>query len=406
MTKVLIPNGTSPTNLGDQAILTGFLNVIRENISDAQIVLQTYDPQLHAKNDFAVIRRSLPDWTAFASRNFFVRVWRLLQLIVLLCSRGKMSFMLSKELQIIAKDFYEADLILFTGGGYLRSRKGITQSLNVLLQLTMFYWANIVAQEKKRIVGPISFGPFGYRWLERITAKVLANCSHVLLREEISFERMSGYDVKNIGMASDHALLLTPPVQSKLPSTPTIGFTIREWGTHEEFERFKKEFSRGVAQLTTHERATLIPVIQVDAEAYGEGDTAVVNEMVQLIAREGVNAGPVQKVTSVDDAMHLYGGMHLMISMRMHANILAAVSGTPFLGIAYEHKTTGIAKLLGLGDCVREMKFVDADWVFEKGLEMLQQRELLRSRIIDQLKIFRKQDVILWQKLLTNYENN
>jgi colanic acid/amylovoran biosynthesis protein len=46
----------------------------------------------------------------------------------------------------------------------------------------------------------------------------------------------------------------------------------------------------------------------------------------------------------------LYGGFDLFIGVRMHANIFALSAGVPTVAIAYEPKTEGIMKQLGLGE--------------------------------------------------------
>ena len=99
------------------------------------------------------------------------------------------TYIVPNRFQAIGRLRLTADLVVFPGGGYLRSKKGITQSLNLLMYLAIFYFAKL--GRAKLLVAPISFGPFAYKWHERISAHVLKKSDVIMVREKISFEMIN-----------------------------------------------------------------------------------------------------------------------------------------------------------------------------------------------------------------------
>ena len=51
----------------------------------------------------------------------------------------------------------------------------------------------------------------------------------------------------------------------------------------------------------------------------------------------------------------LYGHMDAFVGVRMHANIFALASNVPIVAIAYEPKTAGIMRTIGLSDYVLDI---------------------------------------------------
>lgn len=56
----------------------------------------------------------------------------------------------------------------------------------------------------------------------------------------------------------------------------------------------------------------------------------------------------------------LYGRMRLLVSVRMHAGILAMAAGTPCVAVAYGLKHAGTMESLGVGDLVLPLEGIDA----------------------------------------------
>lgn len=348
--KILIPNGTSPRNIGDLAMLTALLGLIRHSLPHAQITIHSTDPHLHKSHDIQA-KQTLYSFVAFETPNFSARLSRLASLLAyyLIFKFQLGSYihpLVDKDpLFQLCQDYQKADLIIFVGGGYLRSKPGITQSLNLLMHLFMVQFAKLFPS--RVIVSPISFGPFAYTWQEKLTARILSGANLVATREEISFHSMSKYNPLNLIASSDHALLLNSSfVKSK--KTKTIGFTIRHWLSTSKQSDFENQISTAIGVFSKKYGYQIQPIIQVDAKNYGDDDYSTTQRVVQSLSKYPVKVKKIVKITSLKTAQKIYSSIDLLVGMRMHSNILAAVYGTPFIAIAYEHKSEGISKTLGM----------------------------------------------------------
>lgn len=205
--RILIPNATSPKNIGDLAMLVSLIDLINKSVENAYIIVHSSDPLLHDKKIANKIDDTLYSWAAFENRSVASRVYRLF-LLISSYLQIKLSFLplLNKRLNNLVNDYKTADIIIFVGGGYLRSRKGFTQSLNLIMQLLLFQYAKLF--NSRKIVSPISFGPFAYKWQESLSAKILNGLEIIAAREEFSYQLMKNNKVPNLILSSDHALLL------------------------------------------------------------------------------------------------------------------------------------------------------------------------------------------------------
>src|SRR6185312_7874403 len=128
----------------------------------------------------------------------------------------------------LINDYRQADLILFVGGGSLRSQKGLAQSLNLLMIVFVYKFAKLF--KSRIIVTPISFGPFAYKWQEKYSARTLKDLYLVSAREKYSYDILQKYKVNNLLLSTDYALLLNRKITKKSKSHKFIlGFTLRRW---------------------------------------------------------------------------------------------------------------------------------------------------------------------------------
>lgn len=352
--KILIPNATSPKNLGDLAILTGLLSTLKEKKS---LTIHSVDHKLH-KNLPTTAQPTLYSWAIFENRNPLVRSKRLAELIIHTSFiSNSVKALRPKRLSALMNDYETAGIILFTGGGYLRSQKGLTQVLNLGMILLMFYVAQ--RMRAKTIVAPISFGPFGYAWQEKISASLLSKFNTVFLREKTSYGLLKKHNLKNLKLSTDTSLFL-PAFKKDLKENNNfiLGFTIRKWLTPIKQRRFEREYARSIIEFSKNVPCVIRPIIQVDAPEYGDVDVKVTNRIIRTLVKNKIKVLPLQKVTDLKHAHKVYSEIHMLLGMRMHSNILAALAGTPFTAVAYEHKTTGISETLGVKDYCIDVKHV------------------------------------------------
>ena len=350
------------------------------------MIIHTKNPELYEKKYLGKIAPSLYHYIALSESNVIVVILRMIKILMysqIVKSRSRPFVSRRSDTAVkIMNDYIQADVIIFSGGGYLRSQKGVRQSLNLLLQLVPFVVAKSV--KRKIIVAPNSFGPFAYTWQYKATAKVLNCCDIVAAREEKSYALMKSYGVKNLLLLNDLALLVNK-TKSINKKNNIVGFTIRNW-LHNPVQQEKLEFSYANALIRLSKRtgATIAPIIQVASRDFPfEDDKESVRRVYNRLVAGHVPVSVPIKLKSLKHAANVYGRLDLLLGMRMHSNILAATQGVPFVAVSYEHKTDGIAKQIGM-----EKYCISADMVDGKSLyRLLANAYKNRIQIRNQLSI-------------------
>lgn len=132
--RILIPNATGPTNIGDQAILEPLIKLIKTNYPKSTLTIHSSVPKKYKVKIADELANTLYSWAAFENRNILIRIYRVLTLFISYLSfRTQLNWIWDKQLLTLITDYLKADMIVFVGGGYLRSQKGLTQSLNQTL---------------------------------------------------------------------------------------------------------------------------------------------------------------------------------------------------------------------------------------------------------------------------------
>ncbi len=402
--KILIPNATSPKNIGDLAMLESLISLVKSNRKKADIYVQSVDANLYKKTNYTV-HDTLYSWSVLSTSNTLQRIFRVLSIIlVYFALRMKLPVLrfFPTKLQRIINDYQRADTIIFVGGGYLRSTHGLKQSLNLCMQLLPLVFAKLFQTE--RIVAPISFGPFAQVWQEKLSANVLHNLSLVCVREKISFKILKKYHISNLVLSSDHALLLNGDVKARKQRNNdyfTIGLTIRNWGHPLQQKKLEAAIIETFENISKTIRVRIQPIVQVDAPKYGEGDKEVTKRIVKKLIQRHNAVLPIKTITSLSEAMKVYASLDLLLGMRMHSNILAAIQGTPFIAIGYEHKTEGIAKQLAMEKyCITSEKVVTEN-LYKLLIDAYRKRKYVKHTLIRSVKAIQEHEMQKWSNYLS-----
>lgn len=396
---ILIPNATGPTNPGDQAILHNLLHLIGQSIPKSRYIIHSSDPHLYKTDPNIAYKPTLYMWAGFQNRATIIRIIRLFRLLISYTStKLGFSIIISRELRNLLKDYKNADILMFAGGGYLRTQKGLTQTLNLLMILSMFQFAKIYG--KKKIVAPISFGPFAYKWQERLSAHALRSFDLVSLREEYSFSRLKEYQLKNILLTTDLALLgefLSREKDGK--KELIIGFTLRKWLSEREQKKMEEGVFEALRKFCKENNAIVQPIAQLDNNKYGDCDKSIAERLAEKLKKAHIRVLPVKVVKKYPEDIAIYGKIDMLLGMRMHSLIFAAIHKTPFAALSYEHKTDGFLKMLGLSDyCIASEK-VDNKNVSELLRKAYLNKNKIISVIDDSLTSVRKTEKEKWKKI-------
>jgi colanic acid/amylovoran biosynthesis protein len=397
--KILIPNATSPKNLGDLSMLVVLIKILKTVYKNPEIIVHSMDSHLHSKNIASRVDQTLYGYTIFSNRNPFVRVIKLAELFFkYFLYKFNLSFLFKTKLDSLIEDYKSSNLIIFVGNGNIRSKKGLTQGLNLVMMLMLFQFAKIF--KAKKIVSPISFGPFGYSWQEKMAAKVIGNLDLVAARENISFDILRKNKVNNLISASDHALLTRIKKRKLRKKYPILGFTIREWLGKDHQISFEEEIILGLQKFAKKYNSQILPIIQVNAPEYGESDNLSIKRIVKGLKDKKVKVLQVKKATDIKSALNIYSNIDLLLGMRMHSNILAATQGTPFVSIAYEHKSEGITKQLKMDEFCIKCTDVNQDAIFDLLSKVHLQKNKLQKKLLKSVKKIQKSEMPRWVNLI------
>jgi colanic acid/amylovoran biosynthesis protein len=406
--RILIPNATSPQNIGDAAILEGLLALIRQTYPDASIVMHSSEPNRHQVK-VQRVRQTLYSWAVFAKPVWWQRLWRVSCLgVATLVYKGKQEswFPLPGELRRLIQDYRQADLIVYVGGGALRSQSGLSQTLNLLMTTLLFWWGS--QAEAASLVAPISFGPFASPWQEKIVASVLKKMDFVSVREAISFQKLQSY-LPNVVLSQDHGLLVpTPKVISPKKTarlgTVVVGFTIRKWLTRHKQQDFEDAFLQALIKFGRHHPEVIFqPVVQVSAPEYGDYDLQITQKIAQGLKNVSLPVRPVIQNQNVAHAQSTYAQLTFLLGMRMHSNILAATVGVPFVALSYEHKTEGIAQALGLGKYCLRVDSANAPKILTLLNTAWQEHTQMKSTMSKKLEKITREERQRWQEIFLKY---
>ncbi len=289
------------------------------------------------------IRPNIYYWAAFQNRNLFVRITRTFLLLLALFLPSDFESMLPRELRLILSDYKKADKVILEGGGYLRSRPGLTQQVNAVMNCSYILFAK--KYQKHVTIRPMSFGPFSNKLTERICAKGVSLADKIYLRDKVSFQLLKKYlDESKLEILPDEAFSASRAEVGKYKKR-TLGFTVREWVEKSKREVFLNNMATLIEQIARDKNYSSIqPIIQVDAPEYSEGDEKITRQLSKILVKRGLKVSQPLKPNSVVAALTAFGRLHYLVGMRMHSCIFAHIQRVPFTAIAYEHKHSSLAR--------------------------------------------------------------
>lgn len=380
------------------------IGVLRASIGEIEeITLHSSDPDLYKKTPGVKIKPTIYTWAGFQNRNPLVRMIRLLLLLIAyLTTKTGFPIVISHELMVLIADYKRADLIVFAGGGYLRTQKGLTQTLNLLMNLSMFQFAKLYG--KKTIVAPISIGPFGYTWHERLTARTLGEFAAVFLRENHSYTILKKHRVRNILHANDMALLEVHPQKKRNEKDAfVIGFTIRDWLPGKKQNTLETAYFQALMTFSKKVNAAVQPIVQVDNNSYGDKDREIAMNLAHRLTEQGITTLPLKIIKNYPDDTIAYSEIDMLLGMRMHSLVFATLHNTPFVAVSYEYKTEGLVHSLGLSDlCIPSAKVNEIN-LSEMLFKVYKNRVSLKDSLAKSLQKIRLEEKNRWKNIFSQW---
>lgn len=348
--KIVVSGYYGFNNAGDEAILLAVLNGLRKKIPDADITVFSGNPQLtRERHDVKSVHRF----------NLFG----------------------------ILKTLFKSDLLLSGGGSLLQD---VTSIKSLLYYLTILFLGSVLS--KKVMLYAQGIGPIDRKWLRNLTAFVLKRVDVLAVRDEESQKFLLSLGVKDekIKLTAD-AVFTLPKIELKdgevllnrygvKKNQEIVGVAIRSWNN----DKFLGALVDALDILADAGKQIFLIPLQYAA------DITIAKKLQKAMRHD---AKILDGEHSAEELLSLTGNLNLLIGMRLHSLIFAAVMGVPFVALDYDPKVTGFVKMVqgvtvGTVDAINSEKLVDAcKKVCQKNLDLekLQCEAEKNNEIVGQL---------------------
>ncbi len=411
-TRILVTNVHSARNAGDRVLLEVTLAELQAQFPRSQITVAMNDLRSYEPNHGVQLVGSLMHWFQDDEGNWRLAAvlaapWLLLQALVFALiwrwTHRKLPLPGAGMRRQLLYAYADADLVVSCPGNFFFSGAG--QGVPFFLAVLAFAYGWLIG--KPLYMMPQTIGPLRRRREQRAMRWLLDRVRLVLLRDETSEAMIKAIglrhprcrvfpDVAFLYQGADDLALLAQ-AQAALPEMPRpwLGVTVINWSGHDRHHARPEQYEGAVAAalrafLHAHGgSAILFPQVCGPSEA--EDDRPPARRIATQLRSEGLSVVALTNEATPAQLQTAYGQMDLVLGTRLHSNILALTAGTPVLAIAYQYKTHGVMRLLGLGDWVIDIAQATPETV-TAGLERLwQERVALRAQLQQTLSHVRSQ---------------
>ena len=351
MSKIVISGYYGFNNAGDEALLTAILASLRASDPKADITVISGNP------GNTIAKHQVKSLYRFAA----VRLLRAIG---------------------------EADLVISGGGSLLQ---------DVTSKRSLVYYLSIIAAAKwkarKVMLFAQGIGPIRSRFMRLLTRLVVNKADVITVRDEDSAKELArmGVSAAKVEVTADPVLMLNP--ESKIagktilaeagldPYKPIIGVSVREWPDN---LRCLKQLSAALGKLSEKYNAQIaILPLQVSKDLK---DSQLLQSYIPKARNKVVL---LQGDYSTEEFLSIIGSFRLLIGMRLHALIFAAVMAVPLMAISYDPKVDSFLKAIG-AQAVGTVETLDAAKVEKAAAELwgrksqLQEKHLVAMRKLAQ----------------------
>jgi len=278
----------------------------------------------------------------------------------------------------IIRELSTADLFLSGGGGLLQDRTG--QGLSVAYYLGLVFLARLLG--KPAVLYAHGIGPVK-RACNRLLVRLVANrAAQVSVRDEASLAELVAMGVTRppVEVTADPAFLLSPAEKAENKNKrPVFAVAVRP-GAGEE--KYLPEIAAAADRLQAKYGAELVLLPMHPA-----CDLPATRRLAGMLQAK---AAVLSEIPEPEKLLDRFAGFDLVISLRLHALIFAAICGVPMVGIGYDPKVDAFLRLLEL-DVAGDTLTVQADYICRQAEERLAAGQALREELLAKREMLRRQ---------------
>ena len=308
MYNILISGYYGFDNIGDESILRTLITSLREKIPDCRLTVLSHNPaSTREKYGVEAVERMSPGAILRAVR--------------------------------------QCDMLISGGGSLLQD---VTSSKSIHYYLFIIRLAKLLG--KKVFIYSQGIGPIDHAFNRRATARALKKADGIVVRDERSAKLLEqiGLPQERIVITADPVIRMKRPDRTvgreilaragiKKDGRLTVGWAIREKNRDSAFVREITECIRWL-RANYDAESVLIPF-------HYEED----REVCSVIAERTNGAAKClsEKYLS-EDMLSIIGNMDVLVGVRLHSMIYAAIMGVPIIGVSYDPKCTAFLNSVGL----------------------------------------------------------
>ena len=367
--KIVIIN-TVPINGGDEALLIATTAGLRINFNNPSITVLCNNPILTQK--FIVNEDFDWDWEyAYKgldkSENILIfsvklKIREVLKKIFNISYHSSLSrFLASGREKRVYEILSDSDLVLLGAGGYIHDFYGYEKRLK-----TLEFIRDVL--KKPYYFFSQSIGPFWNEEHYNHLRIAFNGAKKIILREDYSLNHLKsiGFHCDNVVVSNDIAFNLYSKHAKEVNlkrSLKKVAINFREW----EFEIESKDNlvkARMLCENLIKKGYELTFVSTCQGVIGYRDDSKFAKKIVDLLnEKDKKNCVILNEKYAIKDFLEILSSQDAYIGMRLHGAILSLIAGIPALNIAYEDKTLGVYKSLGLTDyCFSYKENVDT-WI-------------------------------------------
>lgn len=420
--KILITHAYAKDNKGDAAILSVLLTHLKEVFNNAEIKISTHD-DVTINNSFEGFE-NISSFSYLAIHEYKNTIFKILFLAYIFTStflwaliyrlfKINFSIILTRKIRRISKEFRSSDLIVAIGGGYIRSKPGIMETINLLIVLHPIFLALILG--KRIILYSQSIGPFATGFQKFVTRLALNRVKLIMAREDHTLDALNELNIKkeiilrtiDVGFLFEeksnlslHEVMGKEAVDGKI----LVGITVRKWLSLEKQKHFESEIAKFVDLITKDNKILVVFIPQVSSSLHNDDDRDVASRILAQID----NKDQVVNLTGIythHEIKSFYKSLDFIVGTRFHSVIFSLTSFVPAIAIEYEYKTSGIMKDLGLSKWVIKMEDVTAENLFERFEKLIIESDKYKEFLHLRLPIYKKDGEKIIRYVKNAYEN-
>ncbi|MCC5909088.1 MAG: polysaccharide pyruvyl transferase CsaB [Clostridiaceae bacterium] len=290
-------------NTGDEGILQGIIMQLKKAIPNGEITVLTYKAQ-ETEENYGI---------KAVSRNHF---------------------------KDIIKAIKKADIVISGGGSILQD---VTSSRSLMYYLGIIYLAKKMG--KKVMFYGNGFGPINRNFNKKIAAHIINRVDAITVRDYQSKELMQSLGIhKKIEVTADvtfHMDLLSKEETDKIlkqekinEEDKFIGISVRRWKSQENYKEI-------IAKTGDYLGKRGYKIIFIPMQH--PNDLTISQEIADLME---IEPKIIENKYSPKEIIAIISRLDVLIGMRLHSLIFAAIHNIPMVGLEYDPKISSFLKLV------------------------------------------------------------